>query len=811
MAEKSLISPLEWDKLSPAEQAEMYWMRELELAKNGTTNPPARPPVAPPTAPSAAFSVVGKEQKDLEGERIITGRAQYTADVYFPDMLYVRVMRSPLPHAKVKSIDTSKAEKLPGVHAVMTYKDIPDKMTVGGIKPILASEAALVGDPIVAVAAVSESIAEDALNLVDVQYDALPFVLDPREGAKSSASKAISTLESNVSGPNFKITRGDVTKGFTDAEVTVEHSIDTQDQQHVALEPHMAVAKWDADRLTIWISSQYTHSVANLMASTLGLPVSKVRVIADYTGGGFGDKGGAAYPYAPLVALLSKKTGRPVRYELTRQDVFLEASHHFQVYQNLKIGFKKDGTITALQGNTTTRLGAYSRGSGNAADTMVAARTMYKNPNVQLDGMGVITNTGSSGPRRGVGEPTGVYSLEVLLDEAAEKLGMDPTELRLKNLNEVGDPESKLSWSSNGARECIVKGAEAFKWKERWKGWNSVGKDSNGPIKRGVGFAAIAMAKGAKGPPMTAVVEIPVDGSIRVIQGAAHIGGFQRTAYAMITAEVLGAPLNTISVSTPDTMFTSDTGVVAGSRATKSVGSAVKAAAEDARQQLLGFAAAKFSSDLKKTVKPEDLDIANGQISIKGDSASKPLTFREAVSSGFVIVDEQRIPAAATIIGRGVIPPPTTHAQHTFGAAFFEVEVNTETGVVRVTDALQAHDVGRVINLTSIRTQVDGGIMQGMGFALTEDFIYDSATGIPVAANLDDYKLLMINNTPKITTLFIESNDVLGPFGAKGVGEPALGGAAPAITNAIYNATGVRLKSLPMTPKKILEALKKKA
>jgi CO/xanthine dehydrogenase Mo-binding subunit len=387
---------------------------------------------------------------------------------------------------------------------------------------------------------------------------------------------------------------------------------------------------------------------------------------------------------------------------------------------------------------------------------------------------------------------------------------MDPVELRLKNLNETGDPESKLPWSSNGLRDSIVKGAEAFKWKERWKGWNSVGKQS-GPIKRGVGFMALASNKGSKGPPMTAVVEIPVDGSVRVIQGGANIGGSQRTQFAMIAAEALGASLDKINVTSPDTEFTTDTGNVAGSRATKSIGLPIQAAAEDARQQLLAFAARKFSTDLKKDVKAEDLDIKDGLISIKSDSSVKPLTFAQAVGSGFVIVDGQPNPVAATIIGRGIIPPETKYAQQTYGAGFYEVEVNTETGVVRVTDAVQAHDVGRVINLLGLRNQTEGGAVQGIGFALTEDYIYDKATGIPVSANLDDYKMQMVNQTPKITSVFIESNDAVGPFGAKGIGEPALMAAAPAIANAVYHAVGVRMKSLPLTPKKVIEALKKKA
>lgn len=802
----SRITSIHYETLTP-EEKQFVTVYGLEALDRAVKMGPSTAPRARPAGEEGPFNLIGKEHPDIEGYKIVTGKARYTVDVYLPDMLYVRVKRSPLPHARVKSIDTSKAEQLPGVFALMTHKDVPEKMTAGG-RPILASEASLVGDGVVAVAAINETVAEDALNLVEVEYEQLPFVLDAREGEKPGAPLARSDLESNLAGKPFKAERGDVSAGFAEADLVVEHAIDTQDEEHVAMEPHAVIARWEGDRLTVWISSQYTHSTANLLAASFGLPKSHVRVIAEYTGGGWGDKAGIAYPYILLTALLAKKADRPVRYELSRTDVFLETSHHYPVYQTLKMGFKKDGTITAIQARAVVNAGAYSPFAAFlAADTLNAARVEYTCANINLEGVGVITNTAVAGARRCVGEPSGLFSLETLMDEAAEKLGMDPVELRLKNINETGDPDAEKPWSSNGLREAILKGAEAFRWKERWKGWDAVGK-SEGPIKRGVGFMALSSNKGSKSPPMTAVVEIPTDGSILVVQGGAHIGGPQRTTFAIIAAEALGASLDQVHVTTPDTEFTSDTGVVAGSRATKSIGLAVKAAAEDARQQLLEYAAGKFTKDLEKDVKPEQLAVKDGLISIKDDSSAKPITFKDAVASGFVIVDGQPIPSAATIIGRGAVPPETHYAQQTYGAAFYEVEVNTETGVVRVTDALQAHDVGRVINLLGLRNQVEGGAVQGIGFALTENFKYDAATGIPVSANLDDYKMMMINTTPPITALFVESNDAIGPFGAKGIGEPALGMAAPAVANAIYHAAGVRLKSLPMIPKKVMDALK---
>lgn len=806
MATKSKVTSINYESLTPAEKqfVNLYGLEALDRAIK--RDRPFVAPNRPAKQADASFNIIGKDQPDIEGYEIVTGKARFTVDVYLPDMAYVRVLRSPLPHAQVRSIDVSQAQALPGVLAVMTYEDIPEGMTAGG-RPILAAEATVVGDPVAAVAAINETVAEDALHLIEVEYDPLPFVLDARQAEKPGAPLVRSDLENNMAGNPFHVERGDVEAGFDEADRTVEHTIDTQDQEHVAMEPHVAVAQWENNKLTMWISSQYTHATASALAASFGLPKSHVHVICDFTGGGWGDKAGIAYPYTWLVALLAKKLDRPVRYELTRTDVFLETSHHYPVYQTLRMGFKSDGTITAIQSRSIAQAGSYSPFAGFlAADTLNAARVLYNSPNANLEGVGVFTNTAMAGARRCVGEPSGLFSLEILMDEAAEQLDMDPVELRLLNINETGDPESGLPWSSNGLRDTIEQGAEAFRWQERWQGWSAVNQ-GEGPLKRGVGFAALASNKGSKGPPMTAVVEIPPDGSVLVIQGAAHIGGPQRTTFAMIAAETLGVPLDQVHVSKPSTEFTSDTGVVAGSRATKSVGAAVKAAAEDARQQLLDFAAGKFSQDLEREVSPDDLAISNGLISIQEDESVEPITFGDAVSSGFVIVDGQPIPAAATIIGRGVIPPVTEYAQQTYGAAFFEVVVNIETGVVQVVDGLQAHDVGKVINALALRNQVEGGAVQGMGFALTEQYLYDEATGIPVSANLDDYKMYMVNTVPPITSLFVESDDVVGPFGAKGIGEPALAAPVAAIANAIYHAAGIRLKSLPMTPKKVLDAL----
>lgn len=789
-----LVNPTPEQLAKEAASKHLYGFDQIDRINAGTEGKAV--PTVDPRAYTGDFAVIGQRRVDMNVYERVTGRAKYPSDMYLNKTLYARTLRSPFPHAKVKSINTSKAEALEGVRGVITFKDVPKDAN----RMILTDEPSFVGEGIAAVAAISESIAEEALQLIEVEYEQLPFVLDPREALKPGAPLVRSDLKTNANrDPQFTYKRGDVNAGFAQAEVIVENKTQTAWEQHAAMETHNAVANWErgGEKLTVWSSSQYVHSMRDGIARVLGMAQSKVRVICEYTGGGFGDKTGV-YPYHIVAAVLAKKTGQPVRYALSRKDVFLEAGHNYPKYQELKLGFKRDGTLVAGQSKAWIPSGAW--GARANTDDVESAIGLYKCANWDVEGYAAATNTFIANALRSVGEPSGQFALETLMDIAAEKLNMDPVELRLKNIEEKVDQVTNLPYSSNGVREAIIQGAAAFDWKNKWKGWKKQW-DLTKPQK-GVGFMAFRAAKGAKSAPMTAQVHIERDGTAKLIVGAADLGDSQRTTFTSIAAEALGIPFEKWSISFPDTDYTTDTGVIAGSRGTKSVGSAAEFAAKDAKRQLLENASGRLKIGV------EDLDIVDGVIVQKSNPSNK-LTIADAVASGTVVVDGNTFNVASTIIGVASLPAPSGYAQKTFGAGFFEIEVDPGKGDVRVINVVQAHDVGKVINPLAIENQVHGGIVQGMNKALTEEVVFDPSTGVPVNTNMDDYKLHLINKMPKsIKAVFIESIDVLGPYGAKGIGEPANMPAQACIANALYDAIGVRMTQVPMNPYRILKAVK---
>ncbi|HEY5476629.1 MAG TPA: molybdopterin cofactor-binding domain-containing protein [Tepidiformaceae bacterium] len=748
--------------------------------------------------------VIGKPATDLRALDKVTGRAQYSVDTYPQGMLYTRVLRSPLPHAKVTSIDTSKAEAYPGVHGVITYKDVPTTVA----RPALTGEPALVGEPVAAVAAETNAIAEEALALIDVQYQALPFVLDPKEALKAGAPLVRTNLANTptknnaVRDPQYSYSRGDVTTGFASADLTVEVTVDTSFEQHVCMEPHNVVATWDQSMLTLVTGTAYAHGMSSGVAAELGIPMSSIRVVATDTGGSFGDKTGR-HPYHITAALLAKKTGRPVRYEQTRKDIFIDAGHNYPLSATAKLGLKKDGTIVALQGTSYVVAGAY--GTANNSDDWEAATHTYKIPNVQVNGLSAFTNTVSTSALRSVGEASGNFMTENLMNRAAEALDMDPLAFRLQNIETKVDQMTGLPYSSCGLAEALQRGADLFNWKARWTGWKKGARDLTKPQK-GVGMIALELAKGAASAPMTAIVQIQTDGSILINIGAADIGGGQRTTLSMIAAEAIGVPLDQVKINSMDTMAGPDSGGNFGSRGTKSQGLGVLNAALAARTLLLQGVAAKWNLPATTT----DIDIKQGLVFRKSDPTNKTfqMTVQQAANSGVVIIDDAPRPAGGTIVGTSRIPNPTGYSQKTFGAAFYEVEVDPGTGYVTVTEAVQVHDVGRALNPTSLTNQLQGGMMQGINKALTEELIYDAPTGAIVNPNLDEYKLHMLDAMPlKVQVDWVEPYDLIGPYGAKGIGEPPIVAAGPSIHAAIYDAVGVYLNHMPMTPARVLTAL----
>jgi CO/xanthine dehydrogenase Mo-binding subunit len=735
------------------------------------------------------FNVIGKKVERVDAVERLTGEAKFTADIYLPGMLYVKILRSPHPHAKVVKIDTARAQALPGVKAILTPQNVPDfAVAKRGTppfvpKPLLSTTARYAGDEILALAAVDEETAEQALELIKVEYQILPFVLDAEEAVRPEAQKIYP--EGNVvQDPAATLNRGNVEEGFKQADVIVEEKYKTHLIQHTTMEPRVTVASWNGKRLTIWDSHKSPFRVRTEIAQALKLKVNQVRLLTHYIGGDFGDKATLERQHL-LASLLTMKTNRPVKIEFTREENYLSAHHRYPTTWYLKYGAKKDGTLMAIQVRLYADSGAYYSIDG-AAGSIEVAKWVYRCPNVKLEGFNVFTNKPEGGYMRCVGHPAGMFPQEVHMDRLAERLGMDPVEFRLKNYarKEDGDQDKKVPFASIGLEDCAKLGAEKIGWKANWRKPGT----SPGPIKKGMGVAFHACRHGGISSPMSAVIKLDPDGTVELLSGLNDTGGWQKTTMAMIAAEELGVPYDAVSVTTGDTDATTDTGVPGGSRGTTSAGLAVMAAARDVKNQLLDVAA----ESLKK--KKEDLEIKDGQIIIKGDN--KSVSFREVLA---------RTPNP--IVGRGSGRPPQDVALLTFAVHFAEVTVDTRTGKVEVVRLIAAHDVGRVINLLGCENQIQGGAIMGMGFGLMERLYLDGQTGICLNPNMVDFKVPSILDVPIIEPIIVEPEDPFGPFGAKGVGEPPYSLPAPAIANAIYNAVGVRFNEIPINIRSILEGL----
>jgi CO/xanthine dehydrogenase Mo-binding subunit len=730
-----------------------------------------------------ALKIVGKRQPKVDARERVSGKAKYASDIYLPGMLSAKILRSPHPHARVVKIDVENAQALPGVKAILTFKDVPSYRWHADMT-LLTDVARFEGDNIAVVAAVDEETAREAIDLIKVDYEVLPFVLDPAEAIKPGTVK-IHPQGNIIGGKPFLLKRGDIEKGFKEADVIYEHNYRTSFPQHVTSEPRVCVAHWTGGKLTVWDSTAFTFRVQAGLAKALKIPMSKVRVICEFMGGNFGDRS-TAERYNTLAALLSKKTGRPVKLEFDRDENFLCAHHRYPTVWNLRYGVKKDGTLTAISAKMLADMGGYAHfvGAQVSSETM---QSVYRCPNLHYEGYSVYTNKPEGGHMRCVGDPQPQFSQEVHMDTLAEELGMDPVDFRLKNYARLadGDQDRKLPFASNGMEECIRKGAEAFGWKEKWQRPDS----SPGHIKKGVGMAVHACRHGAMTEPSSGMVLVHADGTVNVLTGTADIGGGQKGTMAIIAAEELGVPLETVSVTSADTDVTTDTGGTTGSRQTMTGGIGVKLAAADAKRQILEIAARELKTDKDK------LEIRSGGIYPLG--SDKGISLEDALKK-----------APASIVGRGVGRLPKGVVMFAFAAHFVEVEVNTRSGAIKVIKLVAAHDLGRVINLHSVENQIAGGAIQGMGYGLTEDQIVDGKSGICLNPNLVDYKLFTIKDVPEIQTIPVESIDPYGPFGAKGVAEPPYSVPAPAIANAVYNAIGVRFDRIPINNRMVLEGLK---
>ncbi|MGZ8500424.1 MAG: xanthine dehydrogenase family protein molybdopterin-binding subunit [Candidatus Binatia bacterium] len=727
------------------------------------------------------YSIVGKRITRIDAYERVTGQAQYTGDIQLPGMLYARVLRSPHPHARILSIDTSKAEKLPGVKAIVHHENAQVPWSSGGHthqRFIFNNPVRFVGDAVAAVAATDRHIAEDALKLIEVKYEKLPHVLDPNEALKPDAPKIapqgnLSVGKGSFSAP-IEETWGDIEQGFKEADRVFEDTYITKHVNNAQMERRVSLAKWDAGKLTVFASTQGVSNARTDIAKDFNLPLSKVRIVCKYMGGGFGNKN-QAQDYDYMAAVLAKAAGQPVKLEFTREDDYIGMHGRWSSEQRYKIGVKKDGTITAVSLDAITNMGAYRKQSGNLSGT-----DFYQIPNFRKHIKPVHTNSVVAANYRAPAYPQSVFGFASFLDQIAHEMAINPVDMFMRN--RIQKYKSKIPFTSNYLEQCIIEGSKQIGWQEKWHKAGAMGGQKKHGIGMALGGYPFRPGLGA------ATIRLNPDGTAHVLVGVTDIGTGAKSTMAIIAAESLGIPLNQIQLTNGDTDVTPYSVGESGSRTTPFTGPAVIAAAEDVRRQIFNLAAGQLK------VKAEELDLRNSEVFVKADPAQK-LPLARVVSR------------AGEIIGRATTNPSFKDVEgKSFSAHFAEVEVDAITGHVKITRYVAAHDSGTIINRLPAESQIKGGVTQGIGMAFSEELIIDKLTGIPINPNYRDAKVPTHLEVPEVEVIFIEHADPFGPFGGKVVGEPPITAAVATIANAIFNATGKRIKELPITPDKILQA-----
>jgi CO/xanthine dehydrogenase Mo-binding subunit len=751
------------------------------------------------------FKILGTDIARMQGYGIVTNQGTYTENLRMPGMLFMRTLRSKYPHAKIKSIDTAAAEKIPGVRKILHRGNLPEEykdVFLGSAQPtrfIFSEEVFEVGAPIAVVAADSEHIGDEAIRAINVEYEVLPAVLDMLEAMKSTTAKQ---FQSNLDGTTIAVTaplvRGNPTG--TSADVQVELVAHKSVEQHVALEVTNSLSYWDGDKLNVTYTNQHAHGTRSGLAQALKLPQNKVRVFqTGYLGSGYGYRSGIDLSEVHA-AILSKVTGKPIKNNYTRYEDFVTRTHRNEFRDEMKMGVNRNGKLQWGQFKVYANVGAQRASAANGS--WVNMQNLYTIPNLRLEAVDVMTNSYKSGPYRCVSHPNGTFALETLMDKAAYAIGMDPIAFRLNNLNEVGNPDTKRPFSNIGTRDVITGVRDAIAWDKTWHAPKA--KQVRPGVYHGIGMAVHLCSHGAGSNPSTGQIIISNDGSVQAVSGTTDIGSGQRTHMLMIAAEALGVTLQQITI-TPyiDTDNTTDTGGTNGSRMTNTGGRGMYEAATDARNQVLDWASRKFNDDASKAnppdptkVTPADLDLVDGVVFQKANT-KKTLKLSDVVQF-----------KATSIVGVSNYLQPTTWEQVAVGAHAAEVEVDTVTGTVKVTRYVAAHDVGKAINPFSIRQQIEGGVVMALGAVFTEELLVDKATGLPLNPNLLDYRPLSIKDAPLAEVVIVEKPKAYGTFGGHGLGEPPMGPPAPAIANAVYNAVGVWITDMPLTRDKLIAALK---
>jgi CO/xanthine dehydrogenase Mo-binding subunit len=706
--------------------------------------------------PAGPREVVGRPAQRVTGPLRARGEARYTADLQLPGMLHAAVLRSPHARARLKKIELAPALGAPGVRAAIGP----------GESHVLVEEAGYQGVAVAAVAADTLAQARAAVDLIDVEWEVGEPLLDPDEAVRRGQ-----LLEE----PR-RYERGDVDRALAEADVVVEAEYRTQTVLHNSMETHQAVCEWRGDSLDVYISTQYIWGIRDSVAEQLGLPPDKVRVVCEFMGGGFGSKNGPD-DYTFIAAELARRSGRPVRCALTRRQEHMAAGNRNSTIQRLTAGARADGTIVALAGEFVNAVGW----SGWIASTEGPMQMLYDCENVRTVTYGAQVNTPPMKAFRAPGFVEGTFGLERLLDELAARLDVDPLELRRRNYAHSAEDRP---YSSKRLMECYRRA------EPHWERRDTVRARSEGPWKRGTGLAS-QVWYGGGGPPSYAWVRLGSDGRATVITAMQDIGTGTATAMAQIAADELGLPLDRVEIVLGDSARGPYASISAGSSTTPSMGPAVRSAAADAARQVLEIAAQRYDQEERV------LSLHGGRI-VSTDGGSWPL--EEVVG---LLEDAQ-------ILGKGARGPnPTGMQVLTFGVQVVEVAIDVETGEVRVERVAAIHDVGRVINPLGASSQVEGGIIQGIGHTLSEERLMDPETGSILTQSLDAYKLPTIADVPEIVTELLDIPDEhLTNLGSKGLGEPPIVPIAAAIANAIRDATGAEVRSLPITREEMLRALR---
>jgi CO/xanthine dehydrogenase Mo-binding subunit len=743
-----------------------------------------------------------------DGPEKVTGQVQYVADIKARGLLHAKLLRSPHAHARILRIDTSKARALPGVRAVLTAADIPElkrKAPTRAHAVLAIDRVMFVGHPVAAVAADEPAIAEEALDLIEVEYEVLPAAVDPLQsmqpgappvaeaGTEADTSEAMAhgavtvakteakpTKAVNIS-QQSRLHRGDIAKGFAESDVIIEKTYRVPMVHQGYLEPHAVLAQWDTTGfLTLWASTQGSFNTRSEVADVLEISENRIKVIPVECGGGFGGKIRALCE--PITAILARATGRPVRYVMTRREELEAGMPAPQVIIRLKTGVKRDGTLMALEAETILESGAFS--GAVLAVSAVFLASMYKWPSFEVRGFEVLTHKPSIAAYRAPVAPQTIFAIDSHMEQIARALGLDPVEFRARHLMREGDPMANgQPWQSNGAAEVLRRIAEHPLWKNRAEWAAGSGKDGHG--LRGTGLALGGWLGGLQ--PTGATVRLNPDGSVSVLTGQVDIAG-TNIALAQIAASAYGVDIEHVRITTGDTDSAPVTGLSAGSKTIYTVGVAVMEAAKDARRQTFEVAAAELEASI------HDLEIEDGKVFVRG-LPDRVVTLAQIGKKGNLYMSKVQ-PVL------GVARPAFSQQAPAFAAQLARIEVDPDTGELTLHAFVVVQDAGKAINPLGVEGQMQGGAVQSLGMALTEALNFDD-NGKLTNPSLLDYRKLTAADLPNIETIIVEVPSPAGPFGARGVGEPPIIPAPAAIANAIEDATGARLTHLPLTPERI--------